>query len=203
MFPITPQLKGLRHIAAIFCFTTLAVTLVPKADADLKDKKTIVTFSAPVEVPGKVLPAGTYVFKVLDSTGNRNVLQIFDKDEKHLEATILTVPDYRPTTPEKPVINFEERSSDSPPALKAWFYPDDNYGWEFVYPHKRAVELAKRTNQNVLSMNDSMSANMANPNKSASDTSVQEMKNTDVTGVGPGGEPVALEIIVQTQPAKK
>src|ERR1700720_3721429 len=68
----------------------------PPASADQSDKKTVFTFSAPVEIPGKVLPAGTYVFKLLDSTSNRDIVEIFDKDEKKLYATLLAIPDYRP-----------------------------------------------------------------------------------------------------------
>lgn len=202
MFTTTTQSKGIRHLAAIFCVMVVGATLAPKAAADAWDRKTIVTFRAPVEVPGKVLQPGTYVFKVLDSTSNRNILQIWDKDEKHLEATILAVPDYRLTPPGKPVLTFEERPSGAPEALKAWFYPDDTYGLEMVYPHMRAAELAKRTNQNVLSMKDSEAKNMAKPNKTATDASVREMENTDVTGVSPNGEPVALEVVILARPRK-
>jgi hypothetical protein len=202
MFTTTTQSKGIRHIAAIFCVMAVSTTLAPKAAADARDKKTIVTFNAPVEVPGKVLQPGTYVFKVLDSASNRTILQIWDKDEKHLQATVLGVPDYRLMPAEKPVVNFEERPSGSPEALKAWFYPGENYGLEMVYPHMRAAELAKRTNQNVLSMKDSAAKNMAKPNKTATDASVQEMEKTDVAGVSPNGEPVALEIVILAQPEK-
>ena len=114
----------------------------------------------PIEVPGKALPAGTYVFKLLDSPSNRNIVQIFDKDEKHLLATALTVPDYRLEPADKPLLQFAERPSGTPEALKAWLYPGENYGREFLYPHQRAVELAKRTQQNVLSMRDEMTRNM-------------------------------------------
>ena len=133
---------------------------------------------------------------------SRNILQIYDKDEKHLEATLLAIPDYRLKPAEKPVISFEERPSNTPEALKAFFYPGENYGLELVYPHMRATELAKRTNQNVLSMKDSMAKNMAGQNKSASDASVQEMEKTDVAGVAPSGEPVALEIVILAHPEK-
>jgi hypothetical protein len=153
-----------------------------------------------VEIPGKVLPAGTYVFKVLDSTGNRNIVQIYDKDEKQVLATLLAIPDYRPDPPDKPIVNFEERPSNSPEALKAWFYPGDNTGWQFAYPHQRAVELAKRTNQNVLSMRDSMTQNMSTKSTSASDASVRELKNTEVQGVDPSGKPVDVIVIVATRP---
>jgi hypothetical protein len=75
-----------RGAATILCVVLFGIGLAPRASADERDKKTIVTFSAPVEIPGKALPAGTYVFKLLDSTSNRNILQIFDKDEKHGES---------------------------------------------------------------------------------------------------------------------
>ena len=45
----------------------VAAILVPIAHADQWDKQTLVTFSNPVEVPGRVLPAGTYVFKIANS----------------------------------------------------------------------------------------------------------------------------------------
>ena len=137
------RFRGLA--AAISCSVLLGVALTPRAAADVADKKTIVTFNAPVEVPGKVLPPGTYVFKLMDTAGSRNVVQIFDKDQKQLYATILAVPNYRLDPPEKPIISFEERPSGSPDAIKAWFYPGEQYGWQFVYPHDRATEIAKRT----------------------------------------------------------
>src|SRR5260370_17299502 len=123
------------------CVTVLAIGWTTGAAADERDKKTIVTFSAPVEIPGKALPAGTYVFKVLDSQSNRNILQIFDKDEKQLYATVLAIPDYRLKPSDKPVIQFEERPSGTPEAVKAFFYPGDDYRLHFLSPHDRAVQI--------------------------------------------------------------
>ncbi|HTM50711.1 MAG TPA: hypothetical protein VL285_18580 [Bryobacteraceae bacterium] len=136
----------------------IAIVAAPAAKADEWNKKTVVTFSAPVEIPGKVLPAGTYVFKLADSQSDRHIVQIYNKDEDHLYATILAVPDYRLEPTGKTVITFEERASASPEALKAWFYPGDNFGHEFVYPKAKAMELAKRTKQNVPSMADNSSS---------------------------------------------
>jgi hypothetical protein len=105
--------------------------------ADEWNKETTVDFSGPVEVPGKVLPAGKYVFKIADSESNRNTVEIFSEDangRENLMATILAVPDYRETTPDKPVFQFEERAAGSPKAIHSWFYPGENTGWEFVYP---------------------------------------------------------------------
>ncbi len=191
-----------RMAITALCISVLGIWSVPRLAADEHDKKTFVTISAPVEIPGKVLLPGTYVFKLLDSSSNRNIVQIFDEDQKHLLATLLAVPDYRLNPPEKPLILFEERPSGTPMAVKAWFYPYDSYGEEFVYPHKQAAAIAKRTNQNVLSVRDEMAKNMAAPSKTAGDASVQELEKSDVTGVNPAGEPVELTVVVSPTPVK-
>lgn len=181
---------------AVLGFGLMAV----RATADEWDQKTTVTFSAPVEVPGRVLPAGTYVFKLLDSPSDRHIVQIYDADEKKLYATILAVPDYRLKPTDKPVLRFEERPSGQPEALEAFFYPGDNFGQQFVYPHKRAVELAKRTNHDVLSMSDSMSKNMAAGATSGNDPSVKAMENTEVSAVNPQGDRVELLVVIADRP---
>ena len=100
------------------------------------------------------------------------------------------------------MIQFEERPSGVPEAIKAWFYPGAQYGVQFVYPHDRAVELAKRTNQNVLSMRNEMKENITAPSKTSSDPSVQALKGAEIKGVNPAGEPIEIEVIVSTKPAK-
>ena len=107
--------------------------LAPGARADQWDKKTIVTFGESVEIPGQVLPAGTYVFKLADTISDRHIVQIWNADEDQLFATIITIPNTRFETPERSIFEFDERPSDSPPALKVWFYPGNSTGEEFVY----------------------------------------------------------------------
>ena len=107
--------------------------LVPNVRAGEWDKMTTVTFGETVQVPGAVLPAGTYVFKLADSESDRNVVQIFNADETHLITTAMAIPDYRMATPDKSIFSFEERPAAQPEALKAWFYPGDNYGEQFLY----------------------------------------------------------------------
>ena len=107
--------------------------LVQPAAADEWDQKTTFTFSGPVEIPGHVLPAGSYVFKLADSTGDRNTLQVLSQDEKHLYGTFLTNPSQRQEPADKPIITFDERTGDSTEAVKAWFYPGEDSGHEFVY----------------------------------------------------------------------
>src|SRR4051794_35402409 len=98
-----------------FCVTLLGAALSGAAVADDWNRKTVITFSGPVEIPGvhtpgmAVLPAGTYVFKILDSQSDRHIVQIFDKTETTIYATILAVPNYRLQATDKTVITFRER----------------------------------------------------------------------------------------------
>jgi hypothetical protein len=117
-------------------FFALSSFLSQPVKADEWNKRTEFRFSAPVEIPGKVLPAGKYVFELSDSQSDRNIVQVFSEDSggnESLAATLLAVPAYTANTPDKPIVRFEERHSGSPEAVKSWFYPGDNTGWAFVY----------------------------------------------------------------------
>src|SRR6185436_7308113 len=149
------NLSKLLSRALVFAFsvTVLCTIFSNAASAQPRNKKTTVTFSGPVEIPGvgaQVLPAGTYVFRLLDSMSDRNIVQIFNKDQSHIYATILAIPNYRLKATDKTVITFAERAAGEAEALRAWFYPGRNWGEEFVYPKAKAVELAKATNTPVL-----------------------------------------------------
>ena len=137
--------------------------IVQRAAADDFDQKTVFTFSGPVEIPGQVLSAGTYVFKLADSSSDRNIVQVFNKDETHLYGTFLAIPDYRIKPAGKTIITFEERPAGSPEAVKAWFYPGENYGRDFVYPKPKATALAKANDTPVPSMPAEFAANTIKP----------------------------------------
>jgi len=108
-------------------------TLAPGARADQWDRKTIVTFGDSVEVPGQVLPAGTYVFRLADSPTDRHIVQIWNADETQILATTMAIPNTRFERPDKSIFEFEERAGNSPMALKVWFYPGASTGQEFIY----------------------------------------------------------------------
>lgn len=135
--------------ALLSLFTLFVASIfVPIARAEQWDKKTVMTFNNPVEVPGKVLPAGTYVFKLASSQSDRQIVQIFTKNQRDVLATIQAVPDYRLNPTDKSVISFEERPSGEPEALRSWFYPGENYGVHFVYP-KSTMEPTDNHNTEV------------------------------------------------------
>ena len=142
-------MKLLNPATTKFCLAFIVAVLTPIANADDWNRKTVVTFSAPIEIPPlhldglNVLPAGTYVIRIMDSQSNRHIVQIFSKDEKELYATILSIPNYRLQATDKTVITFHERRAGQPQALRAWFYPGRNWGEEFVYPKAKSIEVAE------------------------------------------------------------
>ncbi len=167
------------------------------------DKKTMVTFSAPVEIPGisaQVLPAGTYVFRLMDSPSDRHIVQIFNKDESHLFANILAIPNWRLKPTDKTVMTFAERRAGDPQAIRAWFYPGDNFGQEFVYPKTKAIELAKVANLPVLYIPDEVAPSIVAPVKVATEPAVVALVQAPVRAVEPAGREVAIEEVVEPPP---
>jgi len=184
----------------------LALVLAAGAWADTWNRKTVVKFSGPVEIPGVhlagwgVLPAGTYVFKIMDSQSNRHIVQIFSEDEKTVYATVLAIPNYRLQATDKTVITFSERPSGQPEALRAWFYPGQTSGEEFVYPKARAMELAKTASVPVLFTPAEMPAEVSEPAKLADAPILTEMLRAPVMAVQPTGEEVQLALVVTPPP---
>jgi len=115
---------------------------IPQAHADAWDKKSIVTVNEPIIAGNKVLDPGTYVWKLMDSPSDRHIVQIFDKDQRHLETTVLAMPNYRLQPTGKTQFAFWETPAGVPKAVRAWFYPGDNFGQEFAYPKKLVAQLA-------------------------------------------------------------
>src|SRR5689334_11846481 len=145
-------MKVFTKCLVVVCVLAVCLFILPGASADDWNKKTVVTFSAPVEVPGvgaQVLPAGTYVFKLLDSLSDRHIVQIFNQDESQVLTTILAIPNYRLHATGKTVITFKERAQGEPEAIRAWFYPGNQAGEEFVYPKAKAGERAKSATEPV------------------------------------------------------
>src|SRR6266576_5250108 len=143
----------LNSFGVLITLCLLGALTLPKARADQWDKKTTLTFNEPVQVPGTTLSAGIYVFKLAD-TSDRTIVQIWNEDETRLITTIFAVADYREKTPDTTIVSFDERPAGQPEALRAWFYPGDNFGVEFVYPKQRATELAQANQQPVLSVSE-------------------------------------------------
>lgn len=134
---------------ALFAAVVGFVAVAPKASADEWNKKTIITVNEPLAIPGMVLQPGKYVMKLADTQADRHIVQVFNEDESKILDTIVAIPNYRLEPTDKTQFGFWEMPSGQPHALKAWFYPGDNFGQEFAYPKEIATNIAQTNNQNV------------------------------------------------------
>lgn len=188
---------------ALFAGLAFLGGMAPRALADDWDQRTIFTFSGPVEIPGQVLPAGTYVFKLADSSTNRNIVQVYSKNEKHLYGTFLAIPDARLQPAGKPIITFDETPAGSPEAVRAWFHPGENYGHQFVYPKPKAVALAKANNTPVPSMPAEFVANTTKSAASVKAPQVVAMSQAPLKAQKPNEEEVEIaEVFVAADAAQ-
>jgi hypothetical protein len=169
-----------------------ATFLLPGARADEWNQKTVVTFGAPVEIPGQILPAGTYVFKLANSHSSRHIVQVFSKDETRVFGTFLAIPGYRVRPSEKTILRFEERATGSPQAIKAWFYPHKNYGHEFVYPKTEAVALAKANDAPVPAMPEELAPSLTTPAITMNAPQIMALLVVPLKAEEPSGEEVEL-----------
>jgi hypothetical protein len=196
-----------RVTTTVLGLALLGAVSAPGVKADEWNRKTTLTFSGPVEIPGVhlkgwgILPAGTYVFKILDSQSDRHIVQIFNKDETEVYATILAIPNYRLKVTDKSVITFRERPAGQPEALRAWFYPGQNWGEEFVYGKAMAIELAKTTNTAVLYTPAEVPVEVEEPIKTVDHPVVAVLKTAPVMAIQPTGEEVELAAVVTPPPA--
>ena len=139
-----------RSSSLLFGVALIAAAVTPSAKADQWDKKTVITITEPVQVPSccdpdhvVVLQPGTYVLALVDSLSDRHIVRVFQQDEKTVVTTILAIPNYRLKPTDKTAFQFWETPAGQPRAMRAWFYPGDNFGQEFAYPKTRSVEIAK------------------------------------------------------------
>jgi len=180
-------MKPFRTLLSLFAVTVLSAAVLPSVQADTWNKKTVVTFSQPVEIPGKILPAGTYTFQLLDSPSDRHIVQVFNADGSQIIATILAINDYRLQPTGDTIMKFSERAGDAPDALRAWFYPGDSFGQEFVYPKVRAIQLAQTTKLAVPAV--------------AVDLDDNVIKTAPIVAVTPDEKEVEVTTVIQTTPA--
>ena len=196
-------MKLFKAAGAVVCMAFLGAGLSPNAKADEHDKMTTFTFSGPVEIPPvyitgmRVLPAGTYVFKLVNSSSDRHIVQIFNADQTKIFATILAIPNYRLVPKDKTVITFNEGLAGQPEAIRAWFYPGANWGEEFVYPKAKAVALAQVAKVPVLALQAEVPVEVAKPEEPQV---VAQLVQAPIVAVKPTGEVVEVAQAIQTAP---
>ena len=128
------------------------------AHADELNQSSKLTFSQPIEVPGRVLPAGTYVFRLASSNSNLDLVQVFNADQTHLYGTFETVSAERRTSADDTVVTLAQEGSGNPDALVKWFYPGLLTGHEFVYSKTEERDIA-HDRQQVVEANQPSTSN--------------------------------------------
>ena len=156
-------MNSIKTFTAVLCLVAVFGFAVPKASGDEWNKQTKMTFTEPFEVPGMVLPAGTYTFALADSNSDRHIVQIWNADKTKIFATVLAINNYRLKATDKTVLTFEERPSNTPEAIHAWFYPGNSHGQEFVYPKERALALAAANKIPVLAIPSGVAPSLTAP----------------------------------------
>jgi len=182
----------MRVITTMCCAVAMVACLAPGARADEWNKRTFLTFSAPVQIPGATLPAGTYLFQLADPDNARHVVMVRDKDEKKIYSMFMTIPNDRLTAADNNVVMFRESPAGVARAVKAWWYPGQRTGEEFVYPKSQATQIAKATHDSVLSSD-------TNASTTGSDTDRTAMKSAKVGRVNERGE-ITDENAKETKP---
>jgi len=181
------MIKTVLRLTMAASLLTLASVNNAGAQTELNNR-TKMTFAQPVEVPGKVLPAGTYTFELHDSGMNRHVIEIFDEGGTKLQALVLAVPSYRPKPSEDTVVKFDETTPGQPQAIRIWYYPGQTTGNEFVYSKSRAKELAAGATGPVQSTDDSAYTDAKMDTLKSAEVTPYDPKNTGSTSDTTSGQ---------------
>jgi hypothetical protein len=148
------------------------------------NKKSTLTAEGPVELPGIVLEPGVYIVKLKESGDKRSIVEIMNKDETQVLASVVAVPDHRMKPDDNSEFVFHEVKSNGPAPVRSWFYSGDLVGLEFIYPKSRAKEIARDTDDHVMASNDNS-------------------KETPIVAVTPNGREIVIEDPAAAQTARR
>jgi hypothetical protein len=145
----------MKNVVVVRNFVTILLLLaflvaLPAARADQSNQATKITFSQPVQIPGRVLPAGTYWFELPEDITQHDMVRIYSADRTVLYATLFAANSERAIATDHTVFGFAERGSAQPQAIVTWFYPGETTGHEFLYPKQVEKELASVKLVNVV-----------------------------------------------------
>ena len=173
-------------VRSVCAVTLLALIAAPAAAQTPLDKRVIFSFSAPVTLPGRTLPTGTYLFRV--ATPNRNVIQVLSPDGTKVYGTFFAISAHRNVVPEKPEVRFMETASSMPHAVRTWWYPGDSTGFEFIYPKEQARLLAKGLSDSVLTTK-------------AQTTTTAQTDTQELTRISSTGQETAVDLNAKPTPS--
>jgi hypothetical protein len=186
----------MRPIRTLGCVLAFASLVAIGARADETDRLTYLTFSGPVQLPGITLAAGTYTFKLADLSGSRHVVHVFSKEESpKLITTLMTIPNERLEPVKDTFIMFQERPAGTPQAMKAWFYPGQSIGEEFIYPKQQAIGIARANSTSVLSNEGDTIGRVSSKGRFEKDSTSTSTTSTTADSTSTGRRPVKTEVV--------
>lgn len=113
-----------------------ATTPAPQAAA-AQDRAATVEFTTITRLPGITLQPGKYVFRLGEPVTKQNVVEVYSADGTKKIATLLTV-DYAAPAAGNSTVVFEKTN---PPVVRAWYFPGETVGREFVYTEDEAKTI--------------------------------------------------------------
>ena len=200
------KLSPSRAAISMLCGLTVAATIaLTAARADESNKRTILTVSQTVQLGDAVLQPGQYVVKLLDSATERHVVQIFNREQTHIIATVVAVPIERVAPRGHTTFTFYETAAGSARALRTWYYPGDSVGQQFVYPKHHEMLAANTTVvENPLSFDQEVPA----PSEPVTQASNEQPSTAQQTPDEPSADrqvteqpPAQTEVAQDTAPA--
>jgi hypothetical protein len=192
------EMKTLKGIIALCCIAAFGAAIATiNVNADAWNKKTVITITEPMQIPGATLTPGKYVFKLMDSSSNRHIVQVFNEDEKTVINTILAIPNQRLQPTGKSEFGFWEMPAGSTPALRSWFYPGDNSGQEFAYPKQEATKLSALVKEEVPSFSEEEYAQATQVTPAPEQAKAEEVKAPE-----PPPQPAPAPEVAVAEPAK-
>ena len=136
-----------RSSSLLFGAALIAAALTPSVKADQWDKKTIITINEPVQMPSCCTLSYCNPELMFWRWWILSPIAILFASLSKIKRPWL-----RPYLPSRTIAcNPPTRArsgsgrllSGQPRAMRAWFYPGDNFGQEFAYPKTKSVEIAK------------------------------------------------------------
>ena len=134
---------NIKKTFTILGFLLAFLIVLPVVRADETNEAIKVTFNQPVQIPGRVLPAGTYWFVLPRDLTQHHQVRIFSSDRTTLYATLFVIDADRTQPTSSTALTFAQRGSEQPQAIVSWFYPGSTIGHEFIYPKQVERELAQ------------------------------------------------------------
>ncbi len=176
----------MRGAVKLFCLAAvMALPAIAHAQDPQFSRRTYLTFSGPVALPGMTLQAGSYSFEVADPRTSRKVITVDSRDNMKHYGYFLTVPVRRNEPSEKPVVMFSETPAGTPQAIKAWYYPNDRDGFEFVYPYDQAVKIASASHEPVMATRQRLD--------SSSKDQLGAVQESTIARVNESGQPTTVQ----------